>query len=114
MTKRRNTLIFKTVVETAESEAVGRLLELIPDSEKLQPLIRSRFAETCYDPETRREYWIGGDDKYIICLMITGIGMDEVGKMRALFKESSRQALNLDAVLSHAANVTGGVVHLMN
>src|SRR5215475_10147961 len=74
MSKHRTTLIFKTVVDAGDSAAISRLLELIPDSAKLYPRIRSRFTETCYDPETRREFWIGGDDRHIICFMITGIG----------------------------------------
>jgi hypothetical protein len=113
MTRRRNTLIFRTVVDTNDSAAVGQLLQLVPDSAKLEPLIRSRFAETRYDPQTRREFWIGGNARHIICLMITGIGIDEVSRIRSLFG-AGRESINLADVVSHAADVTGGAVHLMN
>jgi hypothetical protein len=93
------------VVDTSDSAAVGQLLQLVPDSAKLQPLIRSRFAETRYDPQTRREFWIGGNARYIICLMITGIGVDEVGRIRSLFG-NGRQSINPRMSLTYAADVT--------
>jgi len=114
MSKHRTTLIFKTVVDAGDSAAISRLLELIPDSAKLYPRIRSRFTETCYDPETRREFWIGGDDRHIICFMITGIGSDEVSKIRSVFQDAGRGSINLEDIVTHAAGVTGGAVHLMN
>jgi hypothetical protein len=113
MSRSRNILIFRAVVETNDSAAVARLLDLVPDSAKLHPPIQKRFAEIRYDPETRREYWIGGDDEHIVCVMITGIGVDEVPKIRALFDRPGRHSFNTQDLVSHAAHVTGGAVHLM-
>jgi hypothetical protein len=101
------------VVETNDSAAVARLLDLVPDSAKLHSLIQKRFAEIRYDPDTRREYWIGGDDQHIVCFMITGIGVDEVPKIRALFDQPGRPSFNTQDLVSLAAQVTGGAVHLM-
>ena len=113
MTKRRNILIFKGVAAADDGDAVSRLLDPIPDSERLHSLIRTRFTETRYDPRTQRDYWIGGDDEFVVCLMITGVGIDEVMKIRGLFEEG-REALDLQDLVSHTAHVTGGSVHLMN
>ena len=114
MNKRRNTLIFKTVVKVRDSAAVAHFLDLVPDSAKLRPLVRSRFTETQYDPKTKRDYWIGGDDKHLICFMITGIESDEVSRIRTLSQQPGRRSVSIDEIISHAANVTGGAVHLMN
>jgi hypothetical protein len=114
MDKRRNILIFKAVVDVGDSGAVARLLAAIPESAKLEPLIKSRFAETLYDPKTQRDYWIGGDDKHIACLMITGIGMEEVQRIRALFDTPGQNFFDIQELVSHAARVTGGAVHFLN
>ena len=114
MKKRRKTLIFKTVVKVRDRAAVAHLLDLVPDSAKLRPLVRSRFAETRYDPQTKRDYWIGGDDKHVICFMITGIESDEVSKIRSLSQKPGRRSVGIEDVVSHAAHVTGGAVHLMS
>jgi hypothetical protein len=114
MTKRRNILIFKGVAAANDSAAVSRLLDPIPDSQRILSLIRTRFTETRYDPITQRDFWIGGDDEYVVCLMITGVGMDEVRRIRGLFEEPGREALDLQDLVSHTAHVTGGAVHLMN
>ena len=113
MNNRRNILIFKSVVDVSDNAAVTRLLDIVPESAKLRSLVKSRFAETVYDPKARRDYWIGGDDAHIACLMITGIGVDEVSKIRALF-ERPGISFNLQELIAHAALITGGFVHLMN
>jgi hypothetical protein len=114
MTKRRNILIFKGVAAATDSAAVSRLLAHIPDAGKLYSLIRTRFTETRYDPRTQRDYWIGGDDEYVVCLMITGVAGDEVTRIRGLFDQPGRESIDLQDLVSHTAHVTGGAVHLMN
>ena len=114
MRKPRTILIFNAIVETRDSAAVARLLASVPDTTRLRTLVRSRFAETLYDPETRRDYWIGGDGQHVLCLMITGIGIDEVPRIRALFDQPDRHSFNLHDLASHAAIVTGGTVHVVN
>jgi hypothetical protein len=114
MKRPRNILIFKAMIETRDSAAVTRLLASVPDMARLRTLVRSPFAETLYDPKTRRDYWIGGDGQHILCLMITGIGIDEVPRIRALFEQPDRHSFSLHDLASHAALVTGGAVHVVD
>ena len=114
MKRPRNILIFKAMIEASDSAAVTRLLASLPDPARLKTLVRSRFAETLYDSKARRDYWIGGDGQHIVCLMITGIGIDEVPRIRALFDQPGRHSFNLHDLASHAALVTGGAVHIVN
>ncbi len=113
MNGRRNVLIFKTVVNTRNGADVARLLKLIPGSAELQPLVRKSFAKTVYDPKTKRDYWIAGNDVLIACLMITGIAFDEAPKIRALIDRPGEFTFDLAALVSLAARVTGGSAHLI-
>jgi hypothetical protein len=112
MNRPRSILIFKSVVETGNSVALARLMNLIPGSSELHPLVRTKFARTIYDAQTKRDYWIAGDDDHIACLMITGIGDEEVPKIRAVLDPDGRH-LELEDVVSAAARVTGGSAHLI-
>jgi hypothetical protein len=114
MKRPRYVLIFKAIIETRDSAAVTRLLASVPDTARLRTLVRSQFAETLYDPETRRDYWIGGDRQHILCLMITGVEVDEVTRIRTLFEQPDRHSFNLQDLASHAAFVTGGAVHVVD
>jgi hypothetical protein len=113
MNGRRNVLIFKTVVETRNGAHIARLMNLIPGSADLQPLIRKRFARTVYDPKTKRDYWIAGNDDHVACLMITGIGSEEVPKIRALLERPGECSFDLKDLASLAARITGGTTHVM-
>jgi hypothetical protein len=113
MNRPRNVLIFKAVVETGDNAAVARLMNLIPGSAELHALIRTRFARTIYDAHTKRDYWIAGDDGHLACVMITGIGSEEVPQIRALLAPERERQLDLEDVVSHAARVTGGMAHLI-
>lgn len=113
MKRSRNVLIFKSVVEAGDRTALARLMNLIPGSAELHPLIRTRFARTIYDPQTKRDYWIAGDDDYVACVMITGIGGEEVPKIRAVLDPDGGRHLELEDVVSVAARVTGGMAHLI-
>ena len=113
MNGRRKVLIFKAVVDTRNSPAVARLMNQIPGSADLHPLIRTRFARTIYDPKTKRDYWIAGNDDHVACVMITGIGVEEVPKIRALLDSPGEGSLDLKELVSLAARVTGGTAHLI-
>jgi len=113
MNGRRNVLIFKAVVETSNGADVARLLNPIPGSAELQPLIRKRFARTVYDPKTKRDYWIAGNDDHVACVMITGIGFEEVPQIRALLEQPGECSFDLKALVSLAARITGGRAHLI-
>ena len=88
-------------------------MDLVPGSAELQPLIRKRFTRTIYDPKTKRDYWITGNDDHLACLMITGIGFEEVPKIRALLAQPRERSLDLKDLVSLAARVTGSTAHLM-
>jgi len=108
----RNVLIFKSVVDINNGVAIDRLIALIPNPAELQPLVRKRFAKTIYDHRTKRDYWIAGDGNHLVCLMITGIGLEEVPQIRTLLAPDGRP-LNLHEIASLAAQVTGGMAHLI-
>ena len=106
-------LIFKCVVDTKNGAAIDRLIALIPDPAELRPLVRTRFTKTIYDHKTKRDYWIAGDGNRLVCLMITGIGLEEVPQIRALLEVADERPLNLEEIASLAAQVTGGMAHLI-
>ena len=108
----RNVLIFKSVVDTDNGVAIDRLMALIPNPAELRPLVRKRFAKAIYDHRTKRDYWIAGDGNHLVCLMITGIGLEEVAQIRTLLAPDGRP-LNLHEIASLAAQVTGGAAHLI-
>jgi hypothetical protein len=107
----RNVLIFKSVVETRNSAAVSRLVDLLPDSAKLD--LQKGFEGTIYDYKTKRDYWIACNDHHVMCLMITGIRVDEVSKIRAVLDQPGESSLDIDGLVSQAERVTGGKAHLM-
>ena len=109
----RNVLIFKCVVDTKNGAAIDRLIALIPDPAELRPLVRTRFTKTIYDHKTKRDYWIAGDGNRLVCLMITGIGLEEVPQIRAMLEAPDERPLNLQEIASLAAQVTGGRAHLI-
>ena len=113
MSRPRNVLIFKAVVETGDRMAIERLMSLIPSSTELHPLIRTRFTRAIYDPQTRRDYWIAGNDDHVACVMITGIACEEVTKIRALIDPRSDRYFDLEDLVALAARVTGGMAHLI-
>jgi hypothetical protein len=113
MNGRRNVLIFTSVVDTNNGVAIDRLIALIPNPAELQPLVRKRFAKAIYDHRTKRDYWIAGDGNHVVCLMITGIGLEEVPQIRTLLAAPDGRPLNLHEIATLAAQVTGGTAHLI-
>jgi hypothetical protein len=62
----------------ADSRALNRLLEQVPEAEELRALLGGPCFARRWQQSMQRSFWISSDGQTALCLTLTGLDVDEV------------------------------------
>ena len=75
----------------ADTAAVIRLLEDVPDAEEIRAELNQTYFTRRWQSSTQRSFWIASDGTTAICLVLVGLDLDEVIAVWLSFDERRRQ-----------------------
>jgi hypothetical protein len=72
------TRISSALAAVADSRALTRLLDDVPESEEIRTQIRRPFLSRRWQQSMQRSFWIESDGNTVLCLTLTGLDVDEM------------------------------------
>lgn len=85
------TRIFSAQALVADSTALTRLLEEVPDAGEISPALSEPYFTRRWRPSDQHSYWIASDGTTALCLTITGLELDEVIALWLSFDDYRRR-----------------------
>jgi hypothetical protein len=75
----------------ADSTALGRLLDEVPDAEELRVELVKPYFTRRWQHSAQHSYWIASDGTTALCLTLTGLELDEVIALWLSFDDYRRR-----------------------
>jgi len=72
------TKISSARAEVADARALNRLLDEVPDAEQIRTQLFEPFFTRRWQQSMQRSFWITSDGNTAVCLMLTGLDVDEM------------------------------------
>ena len=73
----------------ADAAAVSRALEPVPLADEVRMQLGSMFFGQIYEPESRRDIWVGSDGDVLGVVVVAGISAGDAKKVRDEFGKES-------------------------
>ena len=88
--------IYRHEARVADSAALARLLEPLPEHAELLPRLSSPFFARAWDSRTDRDHWISSDGARVLCLTVAGLTLSEAAQVRVRW-DARRRHRTLEA-----------------
>ena len=72
------TKISSAHAQVADSRAVTRLLDEVPEAEEIRQQLCNPFFARRWQQSLQRSFWITSDGQTAVCLTLTGLDVDEM------------------------------------
>ncbi len=76
----------------ADSRALTRLLDEVPDSEEFRTELSKPYFTRRWQQAAKRSFWITSDGTTVLCLTLTGLDVDEMVAVWVGFDEYRRRS----------------------
>jgi hypothetical protein len=86
------TKISSARAHVADSKAVIRLLDEVPEAEQIRPELSRPYFTRRWQQSTQRSFWITSDGTTAQCLTVSGLDVDEMVAVWLSFDDYRRRA----------------------
>ena len=106
--------IHRALAKATDAAAVTRLLQPVPTSSDIRLRVGTKFTEVIYDRETRRNYWIGGDDTHVLCITISGLSRDLANRLVEAFNAPGERSLSPGYIADLISKMSDAKINILN